>query len=55
MTTQSLNGLRANDGIAYSGVMDIVLALLPWRTIWALQMHNREKLGVAIAMSMGIL
>jgi hypothetical protein len=35
--------------------MDIALALLPWQTIWKLQMKKREKIGVAIAMSMGIL
>jgi hypothetical protein len=39
----------------YSGVMDFVLALLPWKVIWKLQMKRKEKAGVAIAMSMGIL
>ncbi|KAK3938971.1 hypothetical protein QBC46DRAFT_355427 [Diplogelasinospora grovesii] len=37
-----------------SGVCDIVLALLPWRLVWDLQMQKREKMGVAIAMSMGV-
>ena len=40
---------------AYSGAMDVVLALLPWKLIWKLQMRKEEKFGVAIAMSMGIL
>ncbi|KAK0737829.1 hypothetical protein B0T18DRAFT_354511, partial [Schizothecium vesticola] len=39
---------------AYSGVMDIVLALLPWPIIWKLQMKRKEKIGVALAMSMGV-
>jgi hypothetical protein len=40
---------------AYSGIVDVILALLPWKIILALQMKRREKIGVAIAMSMGIL
>jgi hypothetical protein len=39
----------------YSAAMDFVLALLPWQIIWGLQMKKKEKLGVALAMSMGIL
>jgi hypothetical protein len=35
--------------------MDIVLALLPWTVIWKLQMKTPEKIGVAVAMSMGVL
>jgi len=35
--------------------MDFVLALLPWKVIWKLQMKRKEKFGVALAMSMGIL
>lgn len=38
----------------FSGVMDVVLALLPWPIIWKLQMKRQEKIGVAVAMSMGI-
>ncbi|KAH8193637.1 hypothetical protein TruAng_012196 [Truncatella angustata] len=41
-------------GGAYSALMDLVLALAPWFLIWNLQMKRREKLGVAIAMSMGV-
>jgi len=40
---------------AYSGLMDITLALLPWKIIWNLQMKFKEKIGVALAMSMGLL
>ncbi|KAH8898038.1 hypothetical protein GQ53DRAFT_621766, partial [Thozetella sp. PMI_491] len=39
----------------YSGVMDVLLALLPWRVLWHLQMKKREKFGIAAAMSMGCL
>ena len=35
--------------------MDLVLALLPWKIIMTLQMRTQEKIGVAVAMSMGIL
>jgi apolipoprotein N-acyltransferase len=38
---------------AYSGAMDILLALIPWKMMWNLQM--KEKIGVATAMSMGVL
>ncbi len=39
----------------YSGLMDWALALLPWRLIWGLQMERREKIGVGVAMSLGLL
>ncbi|ERT03314.1 hypothetical protein HMPREF1624_01625 [Sporothrix schenckii ATCC 58251] len=38
----------------YSAVMDFVLALLPWKIVWQLQMRRPEKLGVAVAMSLGV-
>ncbi|KAK4664089.1 uncharacterized protein QC763_001630 [Podospora pseudopauciseta] len=38
----------------FSGVCDIVLALLPWRLVWGLQMRKKEKLGVVVGMSMGV-
>ncbi|CAK7205284.1 hypothetical protein SEUCBS139899_008053 [Sporothrix eucalyptigena] len=38
----------------YSAVMDFVLALLPWKIVWRLQMKQQEKFGVAIAMSLGV-
>lgn len=40
---------------AWSGTMDIVLALLPWKVIWGLKMCKKERLGVAVAMSLGVL
>ncbi|KAK4457264.1 hypothetical protein QBC42DRAFT_318778 [Cladorrhinum samala] len=38
----------------YSAVTDFVLALLPWKVVWKLQMKRKEKAGVAIAMSLGV-
>ena len=35
--------------------MDITLALLPWKLIFGLQMKRKEKFGVVLAMSMGVL
>ena len=35
--------------------MDVVLAFLPWKFIWSLQMSKKEKVGVVTAMSMGLL
>jgi hypothetical protein len=43
------------DAVAYSGTLDIILALLPWFIIMRLTMTRREKFGVAFAMSMGVL
>lgn len=40
---------------AWCAVADFYLALLPWTLIWGLQMRIREKIGVGIAMSMGLL
>lgn len=40
---------------AYSGAIDILLALVPWKIVMSLQMKRAEKIGVASAMSMGIL
>ncbi|OAL51188.1 hypothetical protein IQ07DRAFT_679479 [Pyrenochaeta sp. DS3sAY3a] len=40
---------------AWCAVIDFFLALLPWTLIWHLQLRTREKLGVGIAMSMGVL
>ncbi|KAK1989140.1 hypothetical protein LZ30DRAFT_755536 [Colletotrichum cereale] len=39
---------------SYSGALDIALAILPWRIVWGLTMTKREKLGVLVAMSMGV-
>ncbi|KAK0610724.1 hypothetical protein B0T17DRAFT_457011, partial [Bombardia bombarda] len=39
---------------AYSAAMDVTLAFLPWKYIWTLQMSKKEKIGVVVAMSMGV-
>lgn len=39
---------------AYSGCMDVIMALLPWRIILQTRMERREKIGVLVAMSMGL-
>ncbi|KAH8890035.1 hypothetical protein GQ53DRAFT_651221 [Thozetella sp. PMI_491] len=39
---------------AYSGSMDIVLALLPWKIVWEASIQRKEKIGLLIAMSMGV-
>jgi hypothetical protein len=33
--------------------MDVVLSLYPWMIVRNLQLQNRERLGVAIAMGLG--
>jgi hypothetical protein len=40
---------------AYSGVMDVILAIFPWKIIWGMMMNKKEKMGVLFAMSMGVL
>lgn len=40
---------------AYSAATDFILALLPWAMLWNLNMKNKEKFGVAVAMSLGVL
>ncbi len=35
--------------------MDFVLAIFPWLLIWGVQMKTPEKIGLIIAMSLGIL
>ena len=42
-------------GGTYSTISDWIFALLPWKLVWGLQMQKKEKFGVAIAMSMGVL
>lgn len=39
---------------AYSGCMDVIMAILPWRIIWETRMERKEKAGVLVAMSMGL-
>lgn len=38
-----------------SGVCDVLFALLPWRLLWGLGMRTKEKFGLVLAMSMGVL
>ncbi|KAL2196798.1 hypothetical protein P885DRAFT_69282 [Corynascus similis CBS 632.67] len=38
----------------YSALVDFTFAALPWKFLWSLQMRRKEKLGVMLAMSMGI-
>ncbi|KAL4767840.1 hypothetical protein BDW60DRAFT_211542 [Aspergillus nidulans var. acristatus] len=37
----------------YSAILDFVLAFLPWQIIKGMSMLNRERIGVAVAMSLG--
>jgi hypothetical protein len=39
----------------WSAIMDVCLAVLPWKILWNLQMRTAEKIGVCVAMSLGIL
>ncbi|TQN67174.1 hypothetical protein CSHISOI_08358 [Colletotrichum shisoi] len=39
----------------YSALVDFILSLLPWSIIWGLGMKRHEKVGVAVAMSLGII
>lgn len=41
-------------GAAYSAAADFALAIIPWVLIWNLQMNLKEKIGVGICMSLGI-
>jgi hypothetical protein len=40
---------------AWCAFADFALALLPWYLIWGLNLRLREKIGVGVAMSMGVL
>ena len=39
----------------WAALMDISLALIPWKVLWGLQMRTAEKIGVCLAMSLGLL
>ncbi|KAH8837786.1 hypothetical protein MCOR27_004010 [Pyricularia oryzae] len=39
---------------AYSGAIDIMLVLVPWKIVLSLQMRLPEKIGIASAMSLGV-
>lgn len=50
--------ISTNYGIfnaAWCAVIDFALALLPWTVLRGLQMRKKEKVGVGIAMSLGLL
>ncbi|KAF2453484.1 hypothetical protein BDY21DRAFT_126629 [Lineolata rhizophorae] len=40
---------------SFSAAMDFALAVFPWLVVKDLQMNKREKIGVAFAMSLGVL
>lgn len=40
--------------LGYSALCDFSLALLPWKIVWNLQMKRLEKIGVGVAMSLGM-
>lgn len=37
----------------YSAILDFVLALLPWQILMGMTIRRRERLGIAVAMSLG--
>ncbi|KAL2265062.1 hypothetical protein VTJ83DRAFT_7572 [Remersonia thermophila] len=41
--------------IVYGGVIDVLLALIPWFVIKGLLLETREKIGLSVAMSMGFI
>ena len=40
---------------AYSVLIDFLLAGLPWAIVWTLNMRKKEKLNIAISLSLGVL
>lgn len=40
---------------AFCAVIDFALALAPWKLLMGLQLKTKEKIGVGVAMSMGLL
>jgi hypothetical protein len=41
--------------LVWAALMDFSLAILPWKVLWGLQMRMAEKIGVCLAMSLGLL
>lgn len=39
----------------WAALMDVSLSFIPWVILWNLQMRLAEKIGVGIAMSLGML
>ncbi|PKY01116.1 hypothetical protein P168DRAFT_284659 [Aspergillus campestris IBT 28561] len=52
--SQNLVTILTTTSHAYSGLVDLALALIPWPWIWKLRMKKREKFGIGISMSLGI-
>lgn len=44
-----------NEHAVWGALMDFTLAVLPWKILWGLQMRPIEKIGIAVAMSLGFL
>ncbi|KAK0747017.1 hypothetical protein B0T18DRAFT_303096, partial [Schizothecium vesticola] len=40
---------------AWNAMMDFVLAALPWRILRDMQLRTKEKIGVTVALSMGVI
>ena len=40
---------------AYSALIDFTLAVLPWTFLYNMLLKRREKVGILIAMSMGVM
>jgi hypothetical protein len=55
LQTASLDNLISIVCTAYSAAMDFVLAFLSWTIIRNAPLKNAEKIGVGVAMSMGVL
>jgi hypothetical protein len=45
----------ADESIVYSGVADLILASLSWSIIWCLPVKRRDKVGLVLVMSLGVL
>lgn len=39
---------------SYSAVVDMTLAVAPWPVVWKTSLVTKEKVGLALAMSMGV-
>lgn len=52
-TTGRIEPTTDNNFTDYSSILDFVLAFLPWKILMAMSMLLREKIGVAVAMSLG--
>jgi hypothetical protein len=48
-------GRDFNQSLAWFVAADFCFAILPWFVIWDLNMKRKEKLTVAIGLSLGVL